>query len=166
MKRCSRCKVEKDESEFYGRTKGTKDGLSSYCKRCNIETADISRRKRMKENKEAWDEYNRNFKAKWNKENKDKVIEYQKKAFKKFKDHARNLKIEAINYLGGSCSKCGYCKFYSALDFHHLDPDQKDDGIGNLIWKNKKMTLEKLKPELDKCVVLCKNCHAEEHNNW
>ena len=41
----------------------------------------------------------------------------------------RKRKIEAINYKGGKCIKCGYDKYPGALDFHHLDPYQKDFSI-------------------------------------
>lgn len=46
------------------------------------------------------------------------------------------------------------------MDFHHLDPSKKEFGIGSdkdLISK------EQAKVELDKCVLLCKTCHAEVH---
>lgn len=56
------------------------------------------------------------------------------------------------------CSKCGDKRFY-VLDFHHLH--DKVDGIGILAAKG--VTLKKLKKELRKCIVLCANCHREEH---
>ena len=46
-----------------------------------------------------------------------------------------------------------------ALDFHHIDPTKKEFAISKL----KAYSFYKLKPELDKCVLLCKNCHAEYH---
>ena len=68
-------------------------------------------------------------------------------------------KIEAVNYKGGKCTKCGYNKYPCALDFHHLDPSKKDFCIS----KRKNCSIEILKPELDKCILLCRNCHAERH---
>lgn len=68
-------------------------------------------------------------------------------------------KIQAINYKGGKCVKCGYNKYAGALDFHHLDPSKKDFTIA----KRKNCSLETIKPELDKCILLCRNCHAELH---
>lgn len=66
----------------------------------------------------------------------------------------------AVQYKGGSCSHCGYDKSNSALEFHHLDPSQKD-----LDWGKMRLVSEaKLKMELDKCVLLCANCHREEHD--
>jgi len=71
----------------------------------------------------------------------------------------QNRKIQAINYKGGKCAKCGYNKYAGALDFHHLDPSKKDFTIA----RRKNCSLETIKPELDKCILLCRNCHAELH---
>jgi len=71
----------------------------------------------------------------------------------------QQVKQQCVDYLGGKCSKCGYNKCIAALDFHHLDVTQKDK-----TYVNNRMSFEKLKPELDKCVLLCANCHREEHH--
>lgn len=67
-------------------------------------------------------------------------------------------KQRAVEYKGGQCQACGYKRCIRALVFHHLDPTQKDFGpankIGSISWD---------KLELDKCVLLCSNCHAEVH---
>ena len=68
-------------------------------------------------------------------------------------------KIKAVDYLGGACSRCGYDKCRAALDFHHLDPDNKKFSLGG----NYNRKWEEFKKELDKCVLLCANCHREEH---
>lgn len=73
----------------------------------------------------------------------------------------RQTKRISIEYKGGKCEKCGYDKCPAALSFHHRDPAEKD-----LKWKNlKNCSFEKLKTELDKCDLLCHNCHAELHWN-
>jgi hypothetical protein len=69
-------------------------------------------------------------------------------------------KMAAVDYLGGACSLCGYAKCIKALEFHHKDPEQKDFGLSDSFRSG---SLEKVKPELDKCVLLCANCHREEH---
>lgn len=74
--------------------------------------------------------------------------------------YKQNKKL-AIEYKGGKCSVCGYDKCDAALDFHHVDPTKKDFNISH----HKGMTLENLKEELDKCILVCRNCHAELHNN-
>lgn len=69
-------------------------------------------------------------------------------------------KLDAIEYKGGSCSHCGYDKFYGALEFHHTDPSQKEVSWNKLRLKS----WDKVLNELDKCILLCANCHREEHN--
>ena len=51
-------------------------------------------------------------------------------------------------------------KFNLALEFHHIDSTQKDKD-----YSNYKTSFDKLKPELDKCILLCSNCHREHHEN-
>jgi hypothetical protein len=81
--------------------------------------------------------------------------------YQKVKNFRQKLKEKAIEYKGGCCEKCGYDRCDSALEFHHLDPKEKDFGIGSysvLSW-------EKVKIELDKCIMVCANCHREIHYN-
>ncbi len=71
------------------------------------------------------------------------------------------LKLRAIEYLGGKCVVCGYNRCAAALDFHHRNPHRKDKAIVNNIadWK-----WSDLKRELDKCDLVCANCHREIHH--
>lgn len=70
------------------------------------------------------------------------------------------IKKKAIDYKGGSCSACGYNKYYGALEFHHVDPSEKD-----VNWTKLRLrSWDKITQELDKCVLLCSNCHREEHH--
>jgi hypothetical protein len=78
---------------------------------------------------------------------------------KETKDSRKNNKERAIEYKGGCCSRCGYDKNITSLEFHHLDPSQKEITPSKLI--NRKWEI--LKKEIDKCVLLCSNCHKEEH---
>lgn len=69
-------------------------------------------------------------------------------------------KLDAIEYKGGKCVNCGYDKHYAALQFHHTDPLTKE-----VIWTKLRLrSWKKIKNELDKCVLLCSNCHAIEHS--
>lgn len=74
-------------------------------------------------------------------------------------DRNKNVKLQAAEYKGGKCISCGYNKCLAALDFHHLDPTKKDRQISRPLAG----TFEKVKLELDKCVLLCANCHREVH---
>ena len=69
------------------------------------------------------------------------------------------LKQQCLEYKGSKCVVCGYNKYFGALEFHHLDKTKKEYAISDL----KNYNFETLKKELDKCVILCSNCHAEYH---
>lgn len=71
-------------------------------------------------------------------------------------------KKKAVEYLGGKCVRCGYDKHLAALEFHHLEPTGKDFDFGNV--KSKKW--ESIQYELDKCILLCSNCHRIEHSKY
>ena len=77
----------------------------------------------------------------------------------KVKEYRRKKKLWAIDYLGGKCKICGYDKCASALEFHHRNPEEKEFSIS----KYQNSTYERLKKELDKCDLLCANCHREQH---
>lgn len=83
--------------------------------------------------------------------------EYLKKAVSK-----RRIKIKemSVAYKGGKCQVCGYNKYIGALEFHHVDPNTKEFGLGldglTRSWK-------RVKNEIDKCVLVCSNCHREIH---
>jgi hypothetical protein len=69
------------------------------------------------------------------------------------------LKQKCVEYKGGKCERCNYNKSLRALTFHHIDPKEKDFSISG----NHCRSFESVKKELDKCILLCANCHAEEH---
>lgn len=82
------------------------------------------------------------------------------KRYNSVKTWRQKMKERAVIYLGGKCIICGYDKCIWALEFHHRDPKCKDFGISeysNLNWK-------KIEIELDKCDLLCSNCHKETHH--
>lgn len=71
----------------------------------------------------------------------------------------RALKKMLVEYKGGKCERCGYNKCMRALEFHHSDPQEKDFGISRQLHRD----VKELKREVDKCLLLCSNCHAEIH---
>ncbi len=73
----------------------------------------------------------------------------------------RGFYAQAIKKLyGAKCQKCGYDKCIGALEFHHLDPTQKEMTISD-DCSTIKIALEEAK----KCILLCANCHREVHYN-
>lgn len=71
------------------------------------------------------------------------------------------MKKEAIKRFGGKCQCCGYDKSVRALEFHHINAQEKDFGLGASgichSW-------EEFWAEAQKCELLCSNCHAERHD--
>lgn len=72
----------------------------------------------------------------------------------------RSMKKQAIKMLGGKCLICGYNKCIDALEFHHKDPHEKDFKIGS----GNTMSWHDYKNEVEKCILVCSNCHKEIHN--
>lgn len=81
-------------------------------------------------------------------------------AVKAVNKRRRKIKKMAIEYKGGKCQKCGYNKCNAALEFHHIDSNEKDFNISK---KGHCRSWEKVKDELDKCILVCSNCHKEIH---
>ena len=71
----------------------------------------------------------------------------------------QNNKKRAVEYKGGKCERCGYDKCIDALEFHHIDPSQKDKNFGNIKIRKWEDQIK----ELDKCICVCSNCHREIH---
>lgn len=67
-----------------------------------------------------------------------------------------------VRKMGGKCSKCGYDRNTSALEFHHKNRKRKKFMINAKTLSNK--SLAEIEKELKKCDLLCRNCHAETHH--
>jgi hypothetical protein len=76
----------------------------------------------------------------------------------------RQLVSHYVEQAGGCCQKCGYKEFISALDFHHINRHEKEYHPTYVIINNDH---KKAARELDKCVLLCANCHrGYEAGHW
>lgn len=69
-----------------------------------------------------------------------------------------NVKQRLIDYKGGKCQICGYNRCINALEFHHINPKEKDFTISGGT-----KSFNTLKLEVDKCILVCSNCHREIH---
>lgn len=123
--------------------------MEKKCKRCG-ETKDVS---------EFYSFYKKS------KADKNKKWKYYDSICKKCKglytaERSKEIKQKAIEYLGGKCADCGIVDDPCIYDFHHVDPSKKELAFGTRGGK----TFEKLKKELDKCVLLCANCHRKRHS--
>jgi len=80
----------------------------------------------------------------------EKVIRYRKR-----------IKEKMIDCMGKKCQICSYDKCSDALEFHHIDPTKKEYSFGKL--RANPRSKEILACELEKCILLCSNCHREIH---
>ena len=74
----------------------------------------------------------------------------------------RKRKADLVDYAGGKCADCGGEFHPAVFDFHHRNPDEKSFGLSS---KGKTKSLEACKAEVDKCDLLCANCHRLRHAN-
>ncbi len=72
----------------------------------------------------------------------------------------KKIRKLAIKYKGGKCQICGYDRCNEAMEFHHYKKGEKDFGISQ---KGYTRSWSKVASELDKCIMLCANCHREVH---
>lgn len=93
---------------------------------------------------------------------KNNDINHKHNSYVKQCERGLKRKKYLVSLHGGKCSICGYSKNYSALAFHHQDPNEKDQGLD--LRKLSNSTLEWCVKESNKCVLLCMNCHSEVHH--
>lgn len=79
---------------------------------------------------------------------------YVKEKNQEKKDEIQEIKSKC------KCEKCGDSRGY-VLDFHHIDPKTKIDTIARLTSSNRNKEI--VQKEIEKCIVLCSNCHREYH---
>ena len=84
------------------------------------------------------------------------------KSAKAVKEWRKNTKLKLIVCMGSKCQICKYNKCNEALEFHHIEPSEKDFSL-SAIRANPK-NWDSIKKELEKCILLCANCHREVHN--
>lgn len=131
-KRCTICKKNYPSTlDYFGKHKGNKSGIDSFCKECRR---------------------NRNL------TNFYKASDKWKTTHKKTRD-IKQQKIKELKEYSKGCLKCNEKRYY-LLDFHHIDPNDKLFQIAQGSSKG----WEKVQKEIDKCILLCKNCHSEFHH--
>lgn len=72
----------------------------------------------------------------------------------------REYKKRIVDYFGGKCEICGYDKCIGALEFHHKNPNTKENVFSNVM---RNLSFEKQKEVTVGCILLCANCHREIH---
>ena len=80
------------------------------------------------------------------------------------KDRSLKRKLFLMEEKGMKCEICGYDKNISALEFHHINPNNKSFPLDARRLSN--YSIEKLEEEAKKCMLLCSNCHREIHHPY
>ena len=89
-----------------------------------------------------------------------KTQRLQRRADAKETRRSRNKEyIKSIKTKG--CALCAE-KEPCCIDFHHLDPKDKEFNISKACQDFTDLDL--IKKEIDKCILLCANCHRKVHN--
>lgn len=146
-KECGNCHNIKSVSEFYKHN----NSYRSYCKSCNSEHTKAFR----SDNKNI--DRVRNYSK-----NQYYAVGGKEKKIATAKKRLTKIKQAVVDYKGGKCFICGYNKCLHALEFHHNNPQEKDIKL-NSRGIDRRKSIESLKKELDKCTLLCANCHREAH---
>ena len=95
-----------------------------------------------------------------NRVKKDGKQQSCRKCLSKYTNERRvKTKLRAIEYLGNKCFRCHETFHYAVYDFHHLDPSVKEFEWTRL----KRQSWKTITSELDKCMLLCANCHRMIH---
>ncbi len=105
---------------------------------------------------EEWKEYQRNYQRGWYERHKTKRLAmiYGRKAT--MYEYIQDIKKQLC------CADCGE-RHPATLHFHHLNSEDKMFNIADAVRKG--FSLDKIKKEIKKCIVLCANCHAIRHFN-
>lgn len=82
-------------------------------------------------------------------------------SYNNVKNSRAKLKERIVYVMGSKCVVCGYNKCQTALELHHLIPEEKDFSLSS----NTNRSWEAVRKEIKKCVLVCANCHREIHAN-
>ena len=104
------------------------------------------------------------YRKKYYNRTKEQAHEYYLDNKDKFRDRNRTARKRNTLFINEykvqtGCGRCGYNKHACALDFHHIGA--KKENVARLAKSC--LSLDTLKEEMCKCIVLCSNCHREEH---
>lgn len=81
---------------------------------------------------------------------KNRTADRRREIAARFREYKSKLK----------CTSCGF-SHPAAIQFHHIDPTQKDLAVSQIVGNAR--SWESIIKEIDKCIVLCANCHSIEH---
>ena len=105
---------------------------------------------------EEWKEYQRNYKRSWHQRNKERRLAEKYERRVAIRNYIQSIKGQL------RCVDCGQ-RHPATLHFHHRDSEDKAFNISEAV--NKGYSLDRIKKEIEKCIVLCANCHFIRHYN-
>jgi predicted HNH restriction endonuclease len=147
-KTCPKCGEWKKRSQYYKHSTSP-DGLQHWCRVCKSAT----------QKTEGSKAYTKSYYLK----HKERI---RRRVIRNTRRRRRELKRKCVKHLGGECLHCGLqytpCNL-PIFDFHHRNPDEKEFTIGHGLHAE---TWEKVKAELEKCDLLCANCHRLVHTRY
>ncbi|HJX50514.1 MAG TPA: HNH endonuclease signature motif containing protein [Candidatus Nanoarchaeia archaeon] len=136
----------------------------------NKERVKEQKKKYYQKNKDKIKEQRKVYVKEYYQNNKEKIKEYGKKRWKEYYQKTKTIKREkllkkqefVLSYKKDKCCElCGYKEYPEILQFHHKNRKDKSFTIGRKYGKNLKL----IKAEMDKCILLCPNCHSWLHFN-
>jgi len=154
MKLCIECKQLKPLEDFRTLSKSS-DGKSYYCKECSRRRDSNFRVSHSTERKTYMKKYWKTHKR------TESQKEIQKSVSKRIHESNKTnwMKILLEKNMV-SCSICGYNDSFAAIDFHHVNPSEKEYSIGQLLIQK---PTELRIAELEKVISVCANCHRRLH---
>jgi hypothetical protein len=132
LKTCTKCKEELPLERFNKRSQDT-NKYQSWCRSCKT-----------------------NLESRWYHMSEDN----KRRRNKQVLERIRNNKKKAVEYLGGKCYDCGGVFHPAVYDFHHKNPNEKEEAPTDVLHKS----WDKILLEIDKCELLCSNCHRLRHH--
>lgn len=142
-KLCTKCKEVKAVTEFNKLSKN-KDGLNTQCRDC----------KNAKRNQWRADRKEQGLPLDtlvWKRNNRDKAVAHRTSRRRELRDYLRELRKDV------PCADCGGIFPPTCMDWDHTDPSQKEFNIAKAV--SELYTKEKIHAEIDKCELVCANCH-------
>ncbi len=161
---CPRCNEDKDLSEFVlCRSKGYEEGTHKYCMMCEDKFYAEGKLWCVKCGElKSIDQFHNKAGTKYSHAGHCKQCEHKgyidNDGKENIKQAQRKRKHMFVEMLGGQCQHCDYKEHDSALCFHHINPEEKEKALYYTT------SIDVAKKELDKCAVLCLNCHATYHS--
>jgi hypothetical protein len=93
--------------------------------------------------------------------NREQLLERQAEKNRRFAENRRKWLVDYKKTL--KCTRCGE-NHPATLIFHHRDSSEKSFEIGNALKLG--VGIKRLLAEIEKCEVICANCHAKEHLSY